>query len=110
MDNSDQREFWTETAGAKWVANQPDMDALMQPVLDGVLARAAIAPGNAVLDIGCGTGASCLAASRAAGPEGSVTGVDISPTLLELGRRRCAHLPNVTLMEADAGAHDFTPA
>lgn len=109
-ENADQRDFWTDIVGEKWVRNQGTMDALMQPVLDGVLARAGLATGQAVLDVGCGTGASCLAAAAAVGPDGMVLGADISPTLLTLARSRTADHPNITLIEADAALHGFEPA
>jgi SAM-dependent methyltransferase len=48
-----------------------------------------VAPGTRVLDVGCGVGRwSRLLASRGA----RVTGVDISPTMIEEARRRAAHL------------------
>ena len=56
-DNSDQVEFWSASAGQRWAARQAELDILMQPVLDDVLARAELAPGLRVLDIGCGAGA-----------------------------------------------------
>jgi SAM-dependent methyltransferase len=85
------------------------LDQLLQPVLDAVLARAGIEPGAHVLDIGCGTGASCLAAAERT-PGGAVLGADISPTLLSLARERCAAHPAISLIEADAATHGFAPA
>jgi len=64
------------------------MDALLQPVLDAVLEVADLQPGARVLDIGCGTGASVANAAQLVGPEGHVTGADISPTLLALAKDR----------------------
>jgi len=109
-DNRDQQEFWTDIAGPKWVAHQTSMDALMQPVLDGVLARANLEPDEQVLDIGCGTGASVMAAAEKVGPAGHVTGADISSRLLEVARKRIGEASNVTLIEADAASHPFEKA
>jgi ubiquinone/menaquinone biosynthesis C-methylase UbiE len=47
---------------------------------------ARIAPGEAVLDVGCGTGGLAIAAARAVGPSGSVVGIDPSPEMV--GRAR----------------------
>ncbi|MEM8578924.1 MAG: methyltransferase domain-containing protein [Pseudomonadota bacterium] len=106
--NADQADFW---AGAtSWVDHQAAMDGVLAPVLDALLARADLQPGWDVLDIGCGTGASTLAAAQAVGPAGSVTGLDISPALLGLARDRTEGLPNVTLIEGDAQTHPFAPA
>lgn len=108
-DNAEQRDFWTDQVGDKWVAHQVAMDALLQPVLDGVLQRADLRAGDYVIDIGCGTGSSCLQAAHAVGPGGTVLGADISPTLLRLARSRTAETPNITLVEADAARHPFDP-
>ena len=52
-----------------------------------VLARAAIASGEQVLDIGCGTGTLAMAAARAA--EGvEVTGLDADPSILARARKK----------------------
>jgi ubiquinone/menaquinone biosynthesis C-methylase UbiE len=61
-----------------------------------------LSPGERVLDIACGTGLNLLALSRAVGPEGRVVGVDISPDMLEVARRRVerASCQNVSLVNA----------
>ena len=50
--------------------------------------RLQLQPGNRVLDVCCGSGASALPAAEIVGPTGSVTGVDLSIELLELGRAK----------------------
>ncbi len=49
---------------------------------DQLVERARIAPGESVLDLGCGTGTLAIAAAKTAGPRGSVCGVDPSLELL----------------------------
>lgn len=110
MDNSEQQDFWTNVAGPKWVENQVGMDALMQPVLDGVLERAGLQSGDAVLDIGCGTGASTLAAADIVGSAGQVMGADISTLLLDMARDRAADRGNIRFVDADASTYAFEPA
>jgi len=107
MTNTDQEEFWTNAAGPKWVTLQDEMDALMHPVLDLLLAHASLQSGARVLDIGCGTGASVIAAANAVGPNGHVTGLDISDTMLALAQERLAAHSNTDLLKADAQIHGF---
>jgi SAM-dependent methyltransferase len=109
MSNIDQEEFWTKDAGEKWGTFQGQMDALLQPVLDLVLDQAAVSPGMRVLDVGCGTGESVAQAARRVGPEGHVTGVDISDTMLGFARTRLRDHPNTAVIKADAQAFAFAP-
>ena len=48
-------------------------------------------PGERVLDLCCGTGASALPAARAVGRTGSVLGVDLTPALVQVARANAAH-------------------
>ena len=109
--NRDQAEFWSSESGNKWVENATVLDAAMAPALDAVLEAAALQPGERVLDIGCGTGASTLAAAAAVGPDGRVTGADISPVMLEGARKRAAEArcATVDFVVADAQTHGFEP-
>jgi SAM-dependent methyltransferase len=59
-------------------------------VVEAVLARAHLHPGERVLDLGTGTGAVAERAAIAVGPAGEVVGVDISADMLELARQRAS--------------------
>lgn len=50
--------------------------------------RARLAPGEAVLDVGCGTGTLAIAAARKVGPSGEVHGIDPSPEMVGRARRK----------------------
>jgi SAM-dependent methyltransferase len=75
-------------------------------VTDLLLAEAAPAPGEAVIDIGCGAGATTLAFAAAVGPAGRVLGVDISGQLLARAAERAAAagLGRIGWLHADAQA------
>lgn len=93
-----QQELWNNRTGEKWVAFQPELDVMLANVTTRLMARAAIQPGERVLDIGCGTGQSCaLALEQGA----TVTGVDVSGPMLKLAAKRLGE--RATLCLADAG-------
>ena len=62
----------------------------------------AAAPGERILDVGCGPGFFCAELQEQVGPAGLVVGVDSSPAMLDLAARRCEGRKNVQLHEADA--------
>jgi len=105
--NEDQIKFWNEKAGQNWTILQARMDANMAAIGNAVLAFAQAKPGMAVLDVGCGTGATSMALAQAGA---KVTGLDISKPMLGLARERAAKagLP-ITFVEADAAACPFAP-
>lgn len=67
-------------------------------------------PGARLLDIGCGTGLMLAELSGAVGPDGHVTGIDLSEDMLERARATCEGLPNVTTRIAAADALPFDDA
>ena len=69
-----------------------------------VQAVLAPAPGERILDVGCGPGFYCVELAAAVGETGWVTGVDGSAAMLALASRRCAGHGNVELLEAEATA------
>ncbi|HSE18437.1 MAG TPA: methyltransferase domain-containing protein [Pyrinomonadaceae bacterium] len=54
--------------------------------------RLRLAPGQRVLDVCCGSGASAIPAAEAVGPTGSVVGVDLADSLLALARSKAEQL------------------
>lgn len=53
-----------------------------------VVEMAGIKPGDKVLDVGCGTGSLTLTAKRYAGASGSVYGIDASPEMIDVARKK----------------------
>ena len=69
---------------------------------DGVLDRADLAPGDTVLDVGCGTGLIAFGALDRLGPHGRVVFSDVSQDLLDECRRRAADDPRCSYVRASA--------
>lgn len=105
-----QRDFWNGPGSIMWVEHAERMDSTLAPVLEVLLEHAAIAPGERILDIGCGSGASVSALAERTGPEGQVTGLDISKPLIDLARRRVADRPHIQFVLGDAATFPFAPA
>ena len=110
--NADQSDYWNSVAGPKWVAFQEEIDTTFTGVTKELLARARPVAGMRVLDIGCGAGATALAAARAVGAGGAVTGIDLSEPLLARAaeRQATAGLRQMDFRLADAQSHAFAPA
>lgn len=107
--NEDQIKFWNEKGGRDWTELQGRMDHNLSRIHAAVMAFAAPGPGEAVLDIGCGTGATSLELADAVGASGRVKGVDISEPMLALAAKRATGRANMSFEVADAQAAAFTP-
>ena len=81
-----------------------EVDRRFVPVVEHVIARAGLQPGERVLDLGTGTGAVAERAAAIVGPGGWVVGVDISAEMLALARQRleARGLGNVTIRDGRA--------
>jgi SAM-dependent methyltransferase len=98
------RRYWNDAAGPEWVDLERDFEVALVPFADELLRRAAPVPGEHVLDVGCGFGATTVALARAVGDDGRVMGLDISAPLLSRARQRAeaAAIRNVIWRQADA--------
>lgn len=97
-------EDWSGEMGERWLAYLEKFEGMIAPAGDAALAKAAAKPGERVLDVGCGGGATTLALARSVGTDGHVTGLDISPQLIKhaRGRGKDAKLENLSWTVADA--------
>ena len=109
--NADQQEYWNTVAGPRWVGLAGFVEKRVQKVNDLLLARSAVAPGEKVIEVGCGTGAATVPLAEAVGDTGEVVGIDISEPMLAAARERISQsgLSNITLLRADAQVHAFEP-
>jgi SAM-dependent methyltransferase len=68
-----------------------------------------LAPGERVLDLGSGAGTDSLVAAQMVGPEGLVTGIDMTPQMLAKARTAAAEMgaENVEFVESEAEGLPF---
>ncbi len=72
----------------------------------------ALCPGEHVLDLGSGAGMDSLVAAQMVGAEGSVTGIDMTPAMLDRARRAAEELGavNVRFIDGEAELLPFESA
>jgi SAM-dependent methyltransferase len=78
---------WDGERVARWVRQADGLEAQLAPVADELFAAAQLAPGEWVLDVGCGTGPTTRRAAAIVGAAGAVTGLDIAAPMLEAARQ-----------------------
>jgi SAM-dependent methyltransferase len=107
-DNAAMAELWNGPSGENWIRFDEHHDRGLRPWGEAVLAAAAPAAGERVLDIGCGTGWMTRAAARAVG-DGPALGVDISEMLVARATAKAEEegVPNVAFTVDDAQVHPF---
>lgn len=67
-----------------------------------LVALAGLEPGGCALDVATGTGKVAADLHRRTGPGGRVLGVDLSPMMIDVARRRFADRPGLTFTVGDA--------
>ena len=86
--NAAQIDCWNATAGQTWARFQEQLDRQIEPLgLEAMRARAP-APGESILDVGCGCGQTSLELATRVTASGAVSGADISVPMLEVARAR----------------------
>lgn len=87
-----------------WLAGIPEATIASFAGTGNPFSAGMIAPGEHVVDVGCGAGIDTLIAARMVGDEGRVVGVDMTPAMLERARASAATMgaTNVELREGYA--------
>jgi SAM-dependent methyltransferase len=86
--NEGQAAYWSELGGQAWVANQDQMDRQLSVCGAAALKALGAKPGESVLDVGCGCGATTLELAAAVGATGRVVGLDISVPMTQVATQR----------------------
>lgn len=108
--NADQIAYWNGPAGERWAQRQEEQDTVLGPVLAAAVAQAAVQPGERVIDVGCGAGASTIELGRRVGPSGHVLGIDVSAPMLARAATRIEPGLPVEFRQADVTTYEFARA
>ena len=80
------------------------------PIAQQLVRLAAPARGERALDVGCGRGAATVALAEAVGDDGHVTGIDLSPKMVEACGADVLGLSNVDVQVMDASSPSLPAA
>lgn len=78
-----QDDSWSGERVRRWLAQAEGLDRQMAPITDLLFQGLALAPGERVLDVGCGSGPTTRRAAELVAPGGWVAGIDVSAGMLE---------------------------
>jgi len=109
--DDEQTRLWNGSAGRAWVETQEVLDQMFKP-FENLLMEAVLAGrGGRLLDIGCGTGSTTLAAARLLGAKGHCIGIDISDPMIAAARAHAGREgTSARFIRANAQIHPFEPA
>jgi ubiquinone/menaquinone biosynthesis C-methylase UbiE len=109
--NKEQSTLWNDVAGHGWVEAQQLLDQMFKPFEEALVQAIFAKPRARVLDVGCGTGSTTLAAGRLLGTNGQCVGIDISDLMIAAARVRAEREGSPAgFIRDDAQSHAFEPA
>jgi SAM-dependent methyltransferase len=106
--NQPQIDYWNGEASQRWIREQDQLDRVWGPLDELGMQRAAAAPGERVIDLGCGCGATTLLLADRVETAGMVLGIDVSAPMLARARERGRSRANIRWCQADAAQYAFT--
>ena len=107
----EQTALWNGASGCAWVDAQELLDGMFKPFEDLLAESVVVESAGRVLDVGCGTGSTTLAAARSLGAKSRCTGIDISGPMITAARARAERERTpATFIQDDAQTHSFEPA
>lgn len=98
---NEQRAIW-DAVSSGWWRWQAEFERGAASVTALLLELGGVVPGQSVLDVGTGIGEPALTAARWVAPRGRVLGIDPSPAMIAVARRRAEDVGNVDFAEGDA--------
>lgn len=108
MSNDAQIAYWNSQAGETWAAEADTLDPMLAPLGEAAMAALAPKPGERIVDIGCGAGATSRALFTRVAPGGAVLGVDVSAPLIGVAQARGGG-PDFALLDAGSAPYPAAP-
>jgi SAM-dependent methyltransferase len=93
-----------------WLAVREPLERQLAPLGRAAMAALGPRPGERILDLGCGVGATPRALAQAVGPAGEVVALDLLPEVVDVLRRDPDPPDHLVFLCGDAAAHPFEPA
>ncbi len=107
--NADQIAYWNGPGGQRWADRDAAQEALLRPIAEVLIEHARPKPGERVLDVGCGAGATTVMFAKAVAPDGFVLGLDVSGPMLARAREIAPKNLPLDFVLADATVYPFDP-
>jgi SAM-dependent methyltransferase len=109
--NREQAALWNGAAGRAWVDGQALLDRIYEPFERRLADVAAARGAAAVLDVGCGTGATTVAIAQRLGAGARAVGLDVSEPMIAAATARAGAVgASARFVVADAQVYAFEPA
>lgn len=108
--NADQIAFWNGLSGQRWADRHAAQEKLLGPIAELLLKHADPQPGERVVDVGCGSGATTFAFAKAVAPTGFALGLDVSEPMLAQARKLAPPGLPIDFRTGDATIYPFKPA
>ena len=108
--NADQIAYWNGPGGQRWADRDATQELLLGPIAEVLIERARPRPGERVVDVGCGAGATTVAFAKAIAPNGFALGLDVSGPMLSRARDVAPKNLPLDFALADATVYPFDPA
>lgn len=108
--NADQIAYWNGPSGQRWASRAAVQETLLGPIADVLIEHARPRPGERVIDVGCGSGATTIAFAKAVAPNGLAFGIDVSAPMLSQARVQAPKDLPLEFALADATVYPFEPA
>jgi SAM-dependent methyltransferase len=94
-------------AVGEYISYLDELGEILEAPKKASIKALALKPGDAALDVGCGTGNDVRLLAEAVGPAGRAVGIDANPAMIAEAKGRTLACPQVEFVVSDAAAMPF---